>query len=107
METKISIIDGVEGLAVLIGDIRVAGPKAWGGGKVVKEWNVTIKDIVNSLNNIFYPPHQPLKSLQDEIEALERHLTQQCSRQETPVIVGHPPVCSKCMRCHWPDVSCS
>ena len=40
------------------------------------------------------------------IAELQRHLTQQCSGQETPVIVNHPPVCSKCMRCHHIDEPC-
>ena len=70
MNTKIRYVSGVEGPHIQIGDMRVAGPKAWGGGATIKEWDVSVKDIVNALNNIYYPPHQPLESLEEEIKFL-------------------------------------
>ncbi len=42
---KVGIIEGVEGLCVAINDVRVAGRKPWGGGKVIKEWQIPKKDI--------------------------------------------------------------
>jgi len=36
---NIAIIKGPEGFAVLIDDFRVAGPKPWGGGRIVNEWS--------------------------------------------------------------------
>lgn len=37
---KVTIIKGVEGLAVYVNDYRIAGSKPWGGGTVVREWTV-------------------------------------------------------------------
>lgn len=37
---KVTIVQGKEGLAVLLNDYRICGPKPWGGGTVVKEWEV-------------------------------------------------------------------
>lgn len=34
----ITVVNGVEGPSVYINDLRVAGPKPWGGGPVVYEW---------------------------------------------------------------------
>ena len=70
MKTTIRYVSGVEGLHIQRGDIRVCGPKAWGGGQVIKQWPVNVKDIVYALNNIYDPKHQPLKSLRDEVEYL-------------------------------------
>ena len=47
-----------------------------------------------------------LLNMKDVFDEYDRHLTSQCSGQETLVIVNHPPICTKCMKCHWPDVSC-
>jgi len=33
-------------------------------------------------------------------------LTQQSSGQETPVVVNHPPLCPKCMKCHHSEAGC-
>lgn len=32
------LVDGVEGEALYINNYRIAGPKPWGGGEVLKEW---------------------------------------------------------------------
>ena len=37
---KIELISGVEGECITVNDTRIAGPKPWGGGKVLKTWNV-------------------------------------------------------------------
>ena len=74
MDTKIYYIEGVEGNSFAIGDIRIAGPKPWGGGRILAERKTTVKDILYALNNIFYPPHQPLKSAKEEAEALLKRL---------------------------------
>ncbi len=74
MKTNIRFVQGVEGPHVSIGDIRVCGPKAWGGGSVIHGWEVSLKDLVNALNNVLDPAHQPLKSLEDEAEKLLQHI---------------------------------
>ncbi len=37
-QTVIELVEGVEGPCIVINAIRVAGPKPWGGGEVVKTW---------------------------------------------------------------------
>ena len=49
MKIKIYYVSGCEGDHIAIGDIRICGPKAWGGGKILKEWitdTVTISDAI-------------------------------------------------------------
>lgn len=45
MSDTVTIIKGVEGLAVYVNDYRIAGPKPWGGGTIVKEWTVQRRDL--------------------------------------------------------------
>jgi len=37
----IKYCSGVAGNSLRINDFRVAGPKPWGGGETIKEWNIT------------------------------------------------------------------
>ena len=39
---KIELVSGCEGYSLCANDYRIAGPKPWGGGKIVKTW--IIKD---------------------------------------------------------------
>jgi|GEM_PF-5671004 hypothetical protein len=41
----IEVIQGAEGLCVTINDRRIAGPKPWGGGKVIWSWKTTVREI--------------------------------------------------------------
>ena len=41
----LEVIDGVEGQAVYLNSYRIAGPKPWGGGKIVKSWDIEIERI--------------------------------------------------------------
>lgn len=36
----VEVIFGVEGPCLAIDDLRVAGPKPWGGGTVVYKWEI-------------------------------------------------------------------
>jgi hypothetical protein len=38
---KINYLRGSEGNSLYINDIRVSGPKPWGGGRTIKEWKLT------------------------------------------------------------------
>jgi hypothetical protein len=38
---NINYVRGVEGNSLYINDIRVSGPKPWGGGKTIKYWKIT------------------------------------------------------------------
>ena len=41
----IEIIQGVEGFCIGVNNYRLVGPKPWGGGTVVKRWNVSLADL--------------------------------------------------------------
>jgi len=51
---KIRYVWGIEGNHIQINDMRVCGPKAWGGGKIIQEWSVKDKDILDALKKL--PP---------------------------------------------------
>lgn len=38
---KLDIVYGVEGYAIYLDDFRIAGPKPWGAGRLVKSWTVS------------------------------------------------------------------
>ncbi len=42
----VEVVDGVEGPCLVINELRVAGPKPWGGGTVVQSWRVS-RDQIN------------------------------------------------------------
>lgn len=42
-------IAGVEGNSIYLNEYRIAGPKPWGGGKVIKEWTVEADDLERAL----------------------------------------------------------
>lgn len=44
-----TLVSGVEGNALYINDIRVVGPKPWGGGQVVWERAVRVSSLRESL----------------------------------------------------------
>ena len=48
---QVTITSGVEGLCIYLNGYRIAGPKPWGGGTIVKEWRVTKKEIEDALAN--------------------------------------------------------
>lgn len=53
----IEVVSGVEGNCLSVDDTRVAGPKPWGGGKVIQAWSLeeqdvrTLRDICNKCLN--------------------------------------------------------
>ena len=46
---KIELIKGVEGLCLAINNNLIAGPKPWGGGKVVDFWIVPDEYILDAI----------------------------------------------------------
>lgn len=46
---KIEIVSGVEGQSLYLGDYRIAGPKPWGGGTVVKTFTARRKDVEEAM----------------------------------------------------------
>jgi hypothetical protein len=49
----VDLVDGVEGPSLSIGDakggFRIAGPKPWGGGTIVRRFTVRIEDLQEAL----------------------------------------------------------
>ena len=45
-------VSGVEGNSVYLNAVRIAGPKPWGGGKVLKSWTVKRNDVLRALHEI-------------------------------------------------------
>lgn len=48
----IEIIQGVEGFCIGLNNYRIAGPKPWGGGTVVKRWDVSLADLGRAIPSI-------------------------------------------------------
>jgi len=56
---KLQIIQGVEGLAIVIAQKdgcgkRVAGNKPWGGGSIIAVWEVDVEDIQKAIKENEY-----------------------------------------------------
>ena len=48
----IEIIQGVEGFCIGLNNYRIAGPKPWGGGTVVKRWDVSLAGLGRAIPSI-------------------------------------------------------
>jgi hypothetical protein len=48
----VSLVSGVEGLSIYLNNYRIAGPKPWGGGKILHEFTATSKDIELALGKL-------------------------------------------------------
>lgn len=48
----IEVISGVEGDCLSINNYRFAGPKPWGGGRMIKQWKITREHFIKSLKQI-------------------------------------------------------
>lgn len=46
---RLEYVHGVEGPCVYLNGYRIAGPKPWGGGQIVRTWEVAAKDIRHAL----------------------------------------------------------
>jgi hypothetical protein len=47
---KLTIVRGVGGLSVYLCDHRIAGDKPWGGGQVVEEFRVNLRDVEKAMS---------------------------------------------------------
>jgi hypothetical protein len=52
---KITVISGVEGPSIYINDLRVAGPKPWGGGSIIAEVYTRTIDVAEGLLGRVHP----------------------------------------------------
>jgi hypothetical protein len=39
-DVTVTVVTGVEGRSLYVNDYRVLGPKPWGGGAILQEWEV-------------------------------------------------------------------
>ena len=46
---SLELIEGVEGNSLYLNDYRIAGPKPWGGGAVIKSWKVRLDDLQRAI----------------------------------------------------------
>ena len=46
---EVSIVSGVEGKCIYLNNLRIAGPKPWGGGTVMFKVKIKIKDIIEAI----------------------------------------------------------
>ena len=53
---SIEVVRGVEGHALYIGDLRIAGPKPWGGGKMVYKWRAKLDHIKEAVERAEQSP---------------------------------------------------
>lgn len=55
---KISVVDGVAGHSLSVGNdvggTRMAGPKPWGGGKIVHEFECDVDELIEAINSNSY-----------------------------------------------------
>jgi len=49
---EVCLVAGCEGDSVCIADTRIAGPKAWGGGRVIYDWKTSLRDLGEALRGI-------------------------------------------------------
>ena len=49
---EVCLVAGCEGDSVCIADTRIAGPKAWGGGRVTYDWKTSLRDLGEALRGI-------------------------------------------------------
>jgi hypothetical protein len=52
-EVNIVVLAGVEGPSVYVNEIRVAGPKPWGGGRVLHEFFATRAHVDEALQQVW------------------------------------------------------
>jgi len=57
--SKLAYCKGVEGNSIYLNDYRIAGPKPWGGGKIIKEWDISDKEVADKL---------PIEALQESLK---------------------------------------
>jgi hypothetical protein len=48
-KSRLEVVMGVEGYAAYLNNYRIGGPKPWGGGQVVRSWQVDNVDVRKAL----------------------------------------------------------
>ena len=73
---RIEEIRGCEGNCITINDTRIAGPKPWGGGHVIKKWDARVDHILKALGvdadaDRIHPNPENMQYIIDSIPAKE------------------------------------
>ena len=77
METKqpqkysVLYMEGVEGPSIYINDHRIAGPKPWGGGTILKEWKTTADDLRRAVPELVVEQKQRIADLEAALAAAQ------------------------------------
>lgn len=50
---EVQVLSGVEGPSLYVNNYRIAGPKPWGGGKVLYKWCISLTDLKDDLRRAF------------------------------------------------------
>lgn len=58
-DVEIKVVAGVEGPSLYVNDFRVAGPKPWGGGKVLYTFTADATELAEAIANV--PPGERTK----------------------------------------------
>lgn len=65
--SRFEVIRGVEGCCLALDDTRIAGPKPWGGGKVIHAWETdktyTAVDVNSRWFELFGTPRRAAKTM--------------------------------------------
>jgi len=61
---KLQIVKGSEDNSIYLNDYRIAGPKPWGNGKVLKEYTINKKDIETAIE-ILPPKYETPKQYKE------------------------------------------
>lgn len=51
IKVKVWLIKGPMGLSICLDQHRVCGPKPWGGGEMVQEWTIPLKELEYVVRN--------------------------------------------------------
>jgi hypothetical protein len=52
---EIEVVSGVEGPSIYIAGFRIAGPKPWGGGRIIHKWRADPSDFRRALAEWWEP----------------------------------------------------
>ena len=82
----IEIIQGVEGFCIGVNNYRLVGPKPWGGGTVVKRWNVSLADLGRAIPEL----SATIAAQATEIAALQAFKDYVHGRLDDAGVATHP-----------------
>lgn len=89
-EYELAFVSGVEGPHISLNNFRLAGPKAWGGGRVLHSWMISLTDLLRAI---------PALHTDDEVRKLK-----ECIRDMIPYVRNTPV--ETCGLCGTPNAQC-